>query len=172
MIKSWKWQRMSMVGAMLIGGLGAAPTTQETTSPLSWHAVDFAGIQDVFSRNLVGDAIVITAVHGTADTIAIGNTYQIDGAYTLASHDVANLSAFETDTQPNEPHRQMIPGQSLTIYKGSGTFTLRLKVEDPGCPHVSFYPKDGGQSFDGEYFGTGSFIAPKHWQVAAATAAP
>ena len=172
MIKSSKWRRMGMMAAMLIGGLGAAPTTQETASPLSWHAVDFVGIQDVFSRNLVGDAIVITAVHGTADKIQIGNTYQIDGAYTLASHDVAILSAYETATQPNEPHRQMIPGQSLTIYKGSGTFTLRLKVEDPGCPHVSFYPIVRGQSFGGEYFGTGSFIAPKHWQVAAATAAP
>jgi hypothetical protein len=148
-----------VVALVLIGGLGAAPD-------VSWHAVDFVGIQDVFSRNLIGDAIVITAVHGTADKIEIGNTYQIDGAYTLASHDEANLDAFLTDTQPNEPHRQMIPGQSLKIYKGSGTFTLRLKVEDPGCPHVSFYPTNGGQSFGGEYFGTGSFIAPTHWQVA------
>jgi hypothetical protein len=151
--------RTLIVAMALLGGLGAVPE-------VSWHAVDFVGMQDVFSRNLIGDAIVITAVHGTTDKIAIGNTYQIDGAYTLASHDSASLGADLTGTEPNEPHRQRVLGQSLTIYKGSGTFTLRLKVEDPGCPHVSFYPVDGGQSFGGEYFGTGSFIAPTHWQVA------
>jgi hypothetical protein len=151
--------RTLIVALALAGGLGAAPE-------VSWHAVDFVGMQDVFSRNLVGDAIVITAVRGTADKIAIGNIYQIEGAYTLASHESATLSTYITDSQPNEPHRQMIPGQSLTIYKGSGTFTLRLKVEDPGCPHVSFYPTNGGESFGGEYFGTGDFIAPARWQVA------
>jgi len=129
------------------------------------HNVPFSGVQDVFGRNAVGDAIVITAVHGTAPTIAIGHTYRIDGAYTLASHDQATLSAYLTDTKPNLPHRQMIPGQSVRIAKGSGTFTLYLKVEDPGCPHVSFYPDGGGQSFAGEYFGTGDSIPPASWLV-------
>jgi hypothetical protein len=114
------------------------------------HVVAFTGVQDVFGRNAIGDAIVITAVHGTADKIAIGNTYRIDGAYTLDSQDEARLSAYLTDTQPNEPHRQMIPGQSITLKRGSGTFTLFLKVEDPGCPHVSFYPTSQGQSFAGD----------------------
>jgi hypothetical protein len=129
------------------------------------HNVPFTGVQDVFGRNAVGDAIVITAVHGTAPTIAIGHTYRIDGAYTLASHDAATLSAYLTDTQPNLPHRSTIPGQSVRIAKGSGTFTLYLKVEDPGCRHVSFYPDGGGQSFAGEYFGTGDFVPPATWLV-------
>jgi hypothetical protein len=150
--------RTLVVALALASGLGAAPD-------VSWHAVDFVGMQDVFGRTLIGDAIVITAVHGTSDKIEIGNTYQIDGAYTLASHDSASLDAYITGSKPNEPHRERIPGQAVTIYKGSGTFTLRLKVEDPGYPHVSFYPMGNGESFGGEYFGTGSFIAPAGWQV-------
>jgi hypothetical protein len=150
---------------------GAAPTTQPGNAlpPVAdfSHEVRFVGQQDIFGRNAIGDAIVITAVHGPCDHIAIGNTYQIDGAYTLASHDQAELAAYETATQPNEPHRQMVPGQSATIHKGSGTFTLQLKVEDPGCPHVSFYPATGGSSFAGEYFGTGEYLAPAQWQAAA-----
>lgn len=59
----------------------------------------------------------------------------------------------------------MIPGQSITLEKGSGTFTVYLKIEDPGCPHASFYPTDGGQSFSGEYFGTGDFLPPASWRV-------
>jgi hypothetical protein len=154
----------------LVGGCAApanrgAATVEAKPSLELPYAVSFEGVQDVFSRNAIGDAIVITAVHGTAATIAIGNTYRIDGAYTLASHERATLSTYGTDTQPNEPHRRMIPGQSLTINKGSGTFTVFLKLEDPGCPHVSFYPSDGGEGFAGEYFGTGDFVPPDSWRV-------
>src|SRR5262249_51785361 len=138
--------------------------------PETPHSVPFVGVQDVFGRNAIGDAIVITAVHGTADTIAVGNTYRIDGAYTLASQDKGTLAAYSTDNQPNPPHRATTPGQSTRIKKGSGTFTLYLKVEDPGCPHVSFYPADGGQSFAGEYFGTGEYLPPDSWRVGKATA--
>jgi hypothetical protein len=167
---------MFAVVPLLICG-GAATTTQagepvgKAPSVEMPYAVAFTGVQDVFSRNAVGDAIVITAVHGTADTIAIGNTYRIDGAYTLGSQDEAQLSAYLTDTQPNEPHRRMIPGQSIVLKKGSGTFTLFLKVEDPGCPHVSFYPTSLGQSFAGEYFGTGEFLPPESWRVSSHVAA-
>jgi hypothetical protein len=152
----------------LVGG-SAQPTmagraAADEQPPLDMpHNVRFTGVQDVFSRNAIGDAIVITAVHGTAPTIAIGNTYRIDCAYTLASHDSATVSAYQTDTQPNLPHRQMIPGQFVRIEKGSGTFTVYLKVEDPGCPHVSFYPDGGGASFAGEYFGTGDSLPPASW---------
>lgn len=154
----------------LLGGCAAsankgAATVEAKPSLEVPYAVSFEGAQDVFGRNAVGDAIVVTAVHGTAATIAIGNTYRIDGAYTLASHEQAMLAAFATATVPDEPHRQMIAGQSLTIKKGSGTFTLFLKVEDPECPHVSFYPSGGGESFAGEYFGTGSFIPPESWRL-------
>jgi hypothetical protein len=160
---------------MLLGGCaarttgGLAASGKEPSPNLPW-AMPFVGVQDVFGRNALGDAIVITAVHGTAKTIAVGNTYRIDGAYTLASHDQATLSTYLTATRPNEPHRQMIPGQSLTIQQGSGTFTVFLKVEDPGCPHVSLYPAEGGESFAGEYFGTGDSLPPASWQARSQTA--
>jgi len=83
----------------------------------------------------------------------------------LASHERALLAAYATATVANEPHRKEIAGQSLTIKKGSGTFTVFLKVEDAECPHVSFYPSEGGQSFSGEYFGTGNFLPPASWRV-------
>jgi hypothetical protein len=154
----------------MLGGCSSSPTGDiaangKISSIALPYSVSFVGVQDVFGRNAVGDAIVITAVHGTTETIAIGNTYRIDGAYTLASHDQANLSAYGTATQPNEPHRKTIPGQSITIQKGSGLFSVFVKVEDPECPHVSFYPVDGGESFAGEYFGTGDSIPPDSWRV-------
>jgi len=144
------------------GGIAANEKLSSIALP---YSVSFVGVQDVFGRNALGDAIVITAVHGTAETVQIGNTYQIDGAYTLESHDQATLSAYLTATQSNEPHRKAVPGQSLTIQKGSGTFSVFLRVEDPGCPHVSFYPVDGGESFAGEYFGTGDSVPPDSWRV-------
>jgi hypothetical protein len=154
----------------LLGGCAASANkgaaVVDTKSTIEFpYAVSFEGVQDVFGRNALGDAIVITAVHGTAATIAIGNTYRIDGAYTLASREQATLSTSMTDTQPDEPYRRMIPGQSVKINKGSGTFTVYLKAEDPGCPHVSFYPSDGGESFAGEYFGTRGFLPPESWRI-------
>ena len=151
-------------GCAMCAKRGTGSKGSETSLALP-YSVAFTGVQDVFGRNAVGDAIVITAVHGTAATIAIGNTYRIDGAYTLASHDRATLSTFLTATQANEPHRDMIPGQSLTIQKGSGTFTVLLRVEDPGCPHVSFYPAEGGESFAGEYFGIRDTLPPESWRI-------
>jgi hypothetical protein len=154
---------LGLIGGCAQHSTAARAATDQNPSLDLPHSVPFVGVQDVFGRNAIGDAIVVTAVHGTAPTIAIGNTYRIDGAYTLASHDTATLTAYTTDTQPNTPHRQMIPGQSVELTKGSGTFTLYLKVEDPGCPHVSFY--GGGHSFAGEYFGTGDSIPPDSWRV-------
>ncbi len=146
--------------------LKAESTGQEPSLEVP-HMVPFVGVQDVFKRNAIGDAIVITAVYGTADTIAIGNTYRIDGAYTLGSQDEASLAAYVTAKHPNQPRRasKPIPGQSIRITKGSGTFSVFLKVEDVGCPHVSFYPIVRGESFAGEYFGTGDFLPPDSWRV-------
>ena len=135
------------------------------------HAVSFEGFQDVFKRNAIGDAIVITAVHGTSKEISIGETYRIDGAYTLASQDEASLAAYVTSKDPDAPDRYTIPGQSVRISKGSGTFTVHLKVEDRGCPHVSFYPIERGNSFAGEYFGTGDFVPPNSWRLSNKVAA-
>ena len=126
------------------------------------RAVPFTGVQNVFGRNAVGDAIVITAVRGPVDRVEVGRTYQVDGAYTLASHDAATLSAYETGTGP---HTVMIDGQSAVVRRGSGTFRLRLGIDGPGRPHVSLYPTGGGSSFAGEYFGTGPFLPPAAWRV-------
>jgi FtsP/CotA-like multicopper oxidase with cupredoxin domain len=166
-MKSIKTAIFAAGAVMLLSTLGAAPATQP--APAAAPAlvdVKFIGVQDVFSRNAIGDAIVIDSVRGPTDKIQVGDTYQIHGAYTLASHDAAVLAAFET-SDSSAPHRNMIDGQDIQFAKGSGTFTLRIKIEDPGCPHVSFYPAQGGSSFADEYFGTGDFLPRSSWKVSA-----
>ncbi|MCL2640755.1 MAG: M48 family metalloprotease, partial [Phycisphaerales bacterium] len=102
-----------------------------------------------------GDNITITAIRGTWSKLEPGNTYRISGTYTLASRDHATLAVFVTadeDTltlgrsEPYDPQQQ-----TLSIKKGTGTFTLLLPFKSKGHPHVSFYSSDGS-SFGGVYF--------------------
>ena len=51
--------------------------------------------------------------------------------------------------------------QNLIVSQGTGTFTLFLPMSYGGCPHVSFYPVDGGTGFGGVYFGTGNSVHPQ-----------
>ncbi len=45
-----------------------------------------------------------------------------------------------------------IPGQTETVSKGSGHFTLRFHMWGVGEPQISFYPIKGGESFLSTYF--------------------
>jgi hypothetical protein len=106
-----------------------------------------------------GDRIVIDEVHGTADTIAAGNLYEIKGTYTLSSHSKASLSAFVTSNDPR--HIPTMNTQSQVVEKGDGHFTVYLYMWDQGNPHLSFYPAEGGSSFASVYFGTGDSVLKK-----------
>src|SRR5512137_3094162 len=56
---------------------------------------------------LPGDSITIQSVRGTSPTIRTGETYCVEGTYTLASKDEADLAVFATTTSavsvPTEP---------------------------------------------------------------------
>ena len=116
------------------------------------------------SRFAVGDEITITEVRGTADTFEPGNAYRIKGTYTLASRDSAKIMASVTAKNPADGTGAIRSIQTNELSRGSGTFTLELRISAPGWPHVSFYPADGGQSFGGVYFGTDDSVL-QNWQA-------
>ncbi|MGE3637119.1 MAG: hypothetical protein AB7G28_01080 [Pirellulales bacterium] len=116
------------------------------------------------TRFAAGDSIEITKVRGSAAEFTPGNYYSIQGKYTLASRDRAELSALisaKHSTDGTNPIRQV---QTLMIFeRGSGEFTLLLPMSHEGWPHVGFYPADGGKSFGGVYFGTGETVLKTWW---------
>jgi beta-lactamase regulating signal transducer with metallopeptidase domain len=112
------------------------------------------------TKFLNGDEITILEVRGTADTFVTENIYWIKGTYTLASHDKAALQASVTvtDSGTSTARSFAVKAQNLIVNQGTGTFTLFLPMSYSGCPHVSFYPVDGGTGFGGIYFGTGNSV--------------
>jgi hypothetical protein len=103
-----------------------------------------------------GDRITIDEVHGTADTIAVGNLYEIKGTYTLASHAKASLAVDVTSS--DQRHFPTMNTQSMFVQTGDGHFTVWLFRWTSGNPHISFYPAGGGESFASVYFGTGDSV--------------
>jgi hypothetical protein len=100
-----------------------------------------------------GDNITIQAVHGTSSTITTGETYCVEGTYTLSSKPEANLSLFATI--PNSGPTPVDPKQTVHILQGSGSFRLIKTVAGEGYLHVSFY---SGSAFGGVYFGQGQWV--------------
>jgi RNA polymerase sigma factor (sigma-70 family) len=141
------------------------------------------------TRFLKGDKITIVEVRGTADTFAPGNIYWIRGTYTLASHEKAILLASVTVTDltsilaghdlavradsvmpgtapradPGRATGVELKVQRASISRGTGTFTLFLPMSHTGMPHVSFYSVENGESFGGNYFGTGDTVLKRWW---------
>jgi hypothetical protein len=103
-----------------------------------------------------GDNITIQRVTGTSPTISTGGTYCVEGTYTLASRDKADLSLYITTvTNISTPTD---PSQIMRIEKGTGTFRLVTTMGSEGYLHVSFYPVSTGSSFGGIYFGQGAWV--------------
>ena len=110
-----------------------------------------------------GDEITIEEVRGTAETFVPGNIYWIKGTYKLASHDSAGLSAYTTAMEAKDAISTPFKVQSVRVDRGSGTFTLFLPMSCRGWPHISFYPIERGESFSGNYFGTGDSVLRRWW---------
>jgi hypothetical protein len=102
-----------------------------------------------------GDRITIQRVRGTSHKIAVGETYSVDGTYTLASREEADL-AFYATTISNTAPTPVDARQHVQIKKGSGSFHLVKTLRDDGYPHVSFY--GSGNAFGGVYFGQGDRV--------------
>jgi hypothetical protein len=147
-----------IITGFVLGCTGVRPTA---SSSLSFP--DVVRFEQGATRFLDGDRITITEVRGTADAITPGNIYCIKGTYTLASHRQAMLAAFVTARDPADGKSGFLKVQKIMATQGTGTFSLFLPVTISGWPHVSFYPADGGESFGGNYFGTGNFVLKQWW---------
>lgn len=110
-----------------------------------------------------GDNITIDEIRGTADTFIPGNIYWIKGTYKLASQARASLAAYTTAMDSKDGTGYSFNVQTTVVNRGDGTFTLFLPMSCRGWPHVSFYPAGGGESFGGNYFGTGDSVLKRWW---------
>jgi hypothetical protein len=108
-----------------------------------------------------GDSITITALRGTSDVIATNQTYCVEGVYTLASADEADLCFYATISNPNPT--PVDPRQRVRIQKGTGNFRLIKTVAELGYLHLSFYPVPGGSDLGGIYFGQGEWVRRAPW---------
>src|SRR6266481_6234628 len=103
-----------------------------------------------------GDSITIRELRGTSETITPEGTYWVEGTYTLASKDEANLAFFAT-TKSSAPS-PIDARQTAVIKKGTGSFELIKKMNGDGFLHLSFYPIPSGSDFGGIYFGQGDWV--------------
>jgi hypothetical protein len=106
-----------------------------------------------------GDNINITQVRGTAAAITTNETYCVDGTYTLASQNQADLCLFATTAQTNPT--PIDPQQTIRITNGSGTFHFVKTMSGEGYLHVTFYPVSRGNGFGGVYFGQSPWVLNK-----------
>src|SRR6266446_6536181 len=104
-----------------------------------------------------GDSITILQLRGTSEVIATGGTYCVEGAYTLASRDDADLAFYTTTISESGP-TPVEPRQHVTIKKGTGSFHLVKTLNEDGYLHLSFYPVPSGSGFGGVYFGQGNRV--------------
>ncbi len=107
-----------------------------------------------------GDNITLKQMRGTSETIATGGTYCVEGTYTLASRDQADLAFFTTTITHSGP-AQIDPRQHVRIKKGTGSFSLVKTLKEDGYLHLSFYPVHSGDDFGGMYFGQGNRVFRK-----------
>jgi hypothetical protein len=111
---------------------------------------------------LSGDGITIQRVTGTSPTIRTGETYCVEGTYTLASQGKATLALYATTMSKGSTPTD--PSQKMSIEKGAGTFRLVKTMREEGYLHISFYPVPSGGSFGGIYFGQGEWVNhDKRW---------
>jgi hypothetical protein len=149
------FQTLTLLAALSVrvATVGAEPVSSEFPYQVSYElgTAEFAP----------GDNITITAVSGTRDVITTNETYCVEGTYTLASRDKAQLGFYATIA--NSGRTPVDPRQVAQITKGSGTFRLIKSVHDQGYLHVSFY---NGNSFGGVYFGQGEWVLRKSFSHA------
>ncbi len=111
-----------------------------------------------------GDNIVITSIRGDREHLALGGRYVLEGSYTLASAESAELAWYAT----SHGHGGSTPisdAEHFRVNRGSGTFRLEKTLLDDGWLHVSFLVN--GNSHGGIYFGEKGFentvLQQKSW---------
>ena len=135
-------------GALASGTAATIETSQEFPYEVRYELGE--------AEFIPGDSITIQAVHGTKSVIATGETYCVEGIYTLGSREGAALSLYATSSNPNPT--PVDPKQIVRVKKGTGSFRLIKTMNEEGYLHVSFYPVSSGSGFGGVYFGQGKWV--------------
>lgn len=130
----------------------AAAATNDTTADFPYQVLYELGEVEFAP----GDSVTILRVRGTSDTISRGETYCVEGTYTLASRENADLALFATTSSKGPTPTD--PTQIVRIDKGTGSFRLIKTMREEGYLHVSFYPVPYGNAFGGVYFGQGKWV--------------
>jgi len=109
-----------------------------------------------------GDQITITSVRGNREHLEQGGRYRLEGSYTLASADGADLAWYATGHGGIAP---ITSDHHVGITRGSAAFHLEKTLLNNGWLHVSFYVN--GHSHGGIYFGEKGFektvLREKSW---------
>jgi len=98
-----------------------------------------------------GDQITITSVRGDRNHIEPAGGYLVEGSYTFASADSANLALYCTTRGPSGPTPDQ-DSQLMKITRGAGKFHLYETNVPDGWLHVSFY-SDNSKLHGGVYVG-------------------
>ena len=112
-----------------------------------------------------GDHITITSVRGDRNHIEPGGSYLVEGSYTLASGDSADLALFCTTRGPSGP-TPVQDGQRVKITRGTGRFRLYETNVPDGWLHVSFYPANSklhGGVYLGEQGKESTIMRDQEW---------
>lgn len=142
------------VAALVALGLGRPLSAQADENAAEFpEAVKFQLGEAEFSPS---DSITIESVRGTSSSIRTGETYCVEGTYTLGSREGASLALFATTV--SKVASQTDPSQMTRITKGTGRFRLVKVMREEGYLHVSFYPVVSGGAFGGIYFGQDKWV--------------
>jgi len=128
-------------------GLSAAGADDELARQFPHHIQFELGASGFFP----GDQIIISEVRGDREHIEPGGSYLVEGSYTLASADSADLALYCTTRGPSGP-TPVQDNERMKITKGAGSFHLYETNVADGWLHVSFYP-DNSKMHGGVYFG-------------------
>jgi hypothetical protein len=116
--------------------------------------IDFTPSIPEWGRFSSGDKIVITSIRGNRPHIELGGSYLIEGTYTLASMENAELLISATATSRDSPGAisPVHPEEVTRVSRGMGRFSLMATMRYVGRFHVSFNPMGGGKSHGTIYF--------------------
>jgi RNA polymerase sigma factor (sigma-70 family) len=99
-----------------------------------------------------GDVIEITDVQATSPKLEQGDSLTVRGRVRLASHDVADLALYVTQTE-GDGKDETDPAQTTQVKRGQSHFELKATIRHRGYLHVTLYDQSG-KPFGGVYFGT------------------
>ncbi|HVU15878.1 MAG TPA: hypothetical protein VHD32_03080 [Candidatus Didemnitutus sp.] len=155
---------MIALGALAASALASsAPSESVCPIPVEAGVSEFAP----------GDGIEILSVTGDRPHLESGGHYVVQGRFVLASADGAMVFLSVTTKKPSTSS-PILPGQMVSVSRGSGPFTLSMTLAHDGWTHLSFYI--GGREHGCIYFGErgveATVLRTKAWSAFSRTGGP